>query len=381
MNTISDIMISRVLFNEIAKRKGKAIIVLGPRQTGKTTLMTSLANTFGKYLLLDCDDILTRQLLENANTEQLKQIIGSYKTVFVDEAQRVKNIGLILKIITDRFKDVRLLVSGSSAFELANEINEPLTGRKYEYLLYPVSWKELTDHFGYLQAMQQLENRILYGMYPDVIMNPGEEKIILKNLTSSYLYKDLLAQSGIRKPEIIERLLQALALQIGNEVSYNELANILQVDKNTIRSYIDLLEKVFVVFRLNPLSRNVRTEISTNRKIYFYDTGIRNALIANFNPLSLRNDTGALWENFLVSERMKLINYQQEFVNTFFWRTKQKHEIDYIEERAGKLYLYEFKWNEKAKHRFPETFLKNYSSDSKNLINRKNFHDFLIESF
>lgn len=373
-------MIKRILFEEIPKRKGKAIIVLGPRQTGKTTLLSSIAQGFGEYLLLDCDDILTRNLLEGATTEQIRQVIGNHKTIFIDEAQRVKNIGLTLKIITDRFRDVQLLVSGSSSLELANEINEPLTGRKWEYFLFPISWKELLDHYGYISAMQQLENRILFGMYPDVVTNPGSEKIILKNLVSSYLYKDLLAHSGIRKPEVLERLLQALALQIGNEVSLNELANTLQIDKNTVRNYIDLLEKAYVIFRLNPLSRNLRNEISTNRKVYFYDTGIRNALIANFNPLSLRNDTGSLWENFLVSERLKLISYQQLFVNRFFWRTSQQLEIDYVEEREGQMSIYKFKWSQKTRKSFPQSFLKHYPSRNQEVITRENFNEFLTRT-
>ncbi len=370
-------MIKRTLTNEIAKRKGKAVVVLGPRQTGKTTLLTDIANSLGVYLLIDCDDIIARRVLEDANTEELRQLIGNHKVVFIDEAQRVTNIGVTLKIITDRFKDVQLLVSGSSALELANKINEPLTGRKWEYQLFPISWQELSNHYGYLPSVQQLENRLIYGMYPEVVTNPGNEKIILKNLTSSYLYKDLLSYSGIRKPEIIERLLQALALQIGNEISYNELSNTLQIDKNTVRSYMDLLEKAFIIFRLNPLSRNVRNEISTNRKVYFYDNGVRNALIANFNPLELRNDTGALWENFLVCERMKLISYEQQFVNTFFWRTKQQQEIDYIEEFDGQMNAYEFKWGKSAKYNFSNTFVKSYPNCKTQVVSRDNFHQFL----
>lgn len=372
-------MIQRTLFDVVVKHLGKAIIILGPRQTGKTTLLNEVAKSLGDYLLLDADDPLVRNQLENANTSQLKQIIGNHRTVFIDEAQRVKNIGLTLKIITDQLKGVQLLVSGSSALELANEINEPLTGRKWEYMLYPISWQEFTINTGYLQSLQQIENRLVYGMYPEVINHTGMEKEVLKQLSGSYLYKDLLSYQGIRKPEIIEKLLQALALQIGNEVSYSELALLLKIDSKTVASYIDLLEKVFIIFRLSPFSRNLRNEISTNRKIYFYDNGIRNALIANYNPLSLREDTGALWENFLISERMKYLHYKSVYANRFFWRTKQQQEIDYIEERDGKLYAFEFKWNAVKKVKFSKTFTGEYKNVETKVINRENFNEFINE--
>jgi len=372
-------MIERKLESTIKSRfnSGKAIVLLGPRQTGKTTLLHKIVSDEGEFLLLDCDDLLVREQLESANTETIKQLIGKYKIVFVDEAQRVKNIGLILKIITDRLKSVQLLVSGSSALELASEINEPLTGRKWEYMLYPISWSEFSEHFGYLKSLQQLEQRIIYGMYPDVISSEGEEAKILKQLSNSYLYKDLLSLKGIRKPELLPKLLKALALQIGNEVSYNELASLLQVSKDTISSYIDLLEKAYILFRLEPLSRNLRNEVSSNRKIYFYDTGIRNALISNFNPLSLRQDTGALWENFLISERIKQLEYNESYGNKYFWRTTQQQEIDYIEEHSGKLFCYEFKWNENKKAKLSTTFSKAYPEHEFEVIHRNNFIDFL----
>jgi len=275
---------------------------------------------------------------------------------------------------------VRLYVSGSSSLELANEVNEPLTGRKWEYILFPVAWEELQNHFGYVKSLQQLEQRMIYGMYPEVIEGYGSEQVILKQITDSYLYKDILSFKGIRKPDVLIKLLKALAFQTGNEVSYNELGNMLQIDKNTVNNYIDLLEKVYIVFRLEPLSRNLRNEISTNRKIYFYDNGIRNSLVANFNPLSMRQDTGALWENFLISERIKYIHYNQISVNQYFWRTKQQQEIDYIEEREGKLFAYEFKWNPNSKFKFSETFLKNYTQVETKVIHKNNFQEFLVHS-
>jgi predicted AAA+ superfamily ATPase len=372
-------MIIRQLEKTIQSKlgKGKAIVILGPRQTGKTTLLEKAARDSGEFLFIDCDDSLIRNQLENINTEGIRQILGKNKVVFIDEAQRVRNIGLVLKIITDKFKNVQLLVSGSSSLDLLGEINEPLTGRKWEYFLFPISWSELSNHFGHLKSLQQLETRMIFGMYPDVINNPGDEKEILRQLTGSYLYKDLLSLHGIRKPDLIEKLLKALALQIGNEVSYNELASVLQVDKKTVSNYLDLLEKAFIVFRLQPYSRNLRSEITTNRKIYFFDIGIRNALAANFNPLELRQDKGAIWENFLIAERMKKLQYSGIWANCFFWRTKQKQEIDYIEERDGKLFAYEFKWKLAKDPRFPKIFLETYPGSPTSIVTKENFSEFV----
>jgi len=372
-------MIKREL-KAVIKQKlgsGKAIIILGPRQTGKTTLLLEIAGENGEFLFLNCDDPFVREQLEDADLISLKRIIGKHTTVFVDEAQRVKNIGLTLKLVTDQIKGIQLLVSGSSSLELANEINEPLTGRKWEYMLYPVSWRELSSYYDYLSAMQQLESRMIYGMYPEVITNSGSETEILKQIADSYLYRDLLSFKGIRKPELLQRLLKALAFQTGNQVSYNELANTLQIDKNTVSTYIDLLEKAFVIFRLQPLSRNLRNEISTSRKFYFFDTGIRNILINNLNPINLRNDTGALWENFIIAERMKLMHYNSMYANTYYWRTHQQQEIDYIEERNGKLYAFEFKWKMAKKIKVPDSFSKAYPESVYQVIDNNNFNDFL----
>jgi uncharacterized protein len=373
-------MILRKLEQTIIKRlyKGKGIVVLGPRQTGKTTLLTKVAGDTGPYLLLDCDDSFTRSELEKGSIEVLRRILGKHKLVLIDEAQRVKNIGLVLKLIIDRFKTVQILVSGSSSLDLLSEINEPPTGRKWEYFLYPVSWSEYYEYAGHIAAMQSLESRIIFGMYPDVINNPGEEKEVLRNLTGSLLYKDLLTYQGVRKPDLPENLLRALALQIGNEVSYNELASTLQVDKKTVITYINLLEKAFLIFRLQPFSRNLRNEISTSRKIYFYDTGVRNAIINNFNMPDIRQDTGALWENFLVSERMKKLHYAGLHANSFFWRTTTQREIDYIEESDGKISAFEFKLKKAGSSRFPPVFMKAYPDSRTEYITEENFLDFVM---
>lgn len=378
-----NIMIERELEQLIRSKihKGKAIIVMGPRQTGKTTLILKILSTTGDFLLLNCDDPVVREQLDIANTESLRQLLGKHDTVFIDEAQRINNTGLTLKLITDTFKNIQLLVSGSSSFELADRINEPLTGRKWEYLLYPVSWSEFANHVGHLNALKQLESRLLYGMYPEVISNPGDEKEILRQLTDSFLYKDLLAFEGIRRPQLVVNLLRALALQIGNEVSYNELSRLLQVDNKTVSAYIDLLEKAFIVLRLSPYRRNLRTEIGKSRKIYFYDTGIRNALIANFNPLSMRQDTGSLWENFLIAERIKRNHYIRRWVNQYFWRTTLQQEIDYLEESEGKTDAYEFKWTDSSGVKFPKSFLAAYPEATVTVVTRKNFTGFILGEY
>lgn len=353
---------------------GKAIVLVGARQVGKTTLLKNILNDL-HYLFLDGDDPTVRNLLSNPNTEQIRTIIGDNKLIFLDEAQRIQGIGLTLKIITDQFKEVQLLVSGSSSFDLGNELNEPLTGRKWEYELFPISWEEYEDSIGFLKSEQQLENRLLYGFYPEVINNQGNEKETLKNLVNSYLYRDILAFSDIRKPEVLEKLLQALALQMGSEVNYNELSQTVGINKTTVQNYINILEKGYIVFRLNSFSRNLRNEIKQTRKIYFLDNGIRNMIIGNFNPLELRVDKGALWENFLVSERLKQNKYKESYSKMYFWRNQQQQEIDFIEEKEGEINAYEFKWNKK-KIKFPEKFITTYNAKTHS-IDRSNFREFV----
>jgi predicted AAA+ superfamily ATPase len=372
-------MVERLL-NQVLKDRwnsGKVLVLLGPRQVGKTTLLKSLCAEQGSYLYLNADDPVVAGQLANVGEGQLRRIIGSNTTVLIDEAQRVANIGLTLKIIHDQIPEIRLLVSGSSALELANSINEPLTGRKWEYQLYPISYKEWAQWAGYLATLQQFETRLIFGMYPETINRPGQEKEVLAELAGSYLYKDLLNYGGIRKPELLGKILQALALQVGHEVNYNEISNLVGADRSTIEQYVGLLEKAFVIFRLNPLSRNLRNEINTTRKIYFYDNGIRNAVIGQFQTVNLRQDIGALWENFCISERMKANAYAGRNTLRYFWRSYQQQEVDYIEEANGEMQAYEFKWNPKAKGRISKTFSEAYKPTATKIITRDNFFEWL----
>jgi len=371
-------MIARTLTPIIERKigRGKAIIIVGPRQVGKTTLIrTQLSGSDIQFF--DGDDPTVRSLLDTPNTEKIRKLLGGNKIVFIDEAQRINGIGLTLKIITDQFKDVQLWVSGSSSFSLFNELNEPLTGRKWEYELFPISWEEYEAHVGYLKAEQDLENRLIYGMYPDILTNEyGEEQELLRNLVDSYLYRDVLAHSEVRKPDILAKLVQALAFQVSSEVNYNELSQLIGISKDTVQRYVDILEKGYVVFRLRSFSKNLRNEIKKGRKIYFYDNGIRNAVIGDFNTLDLRKDTGALWENFLVSERIKQNAYKLTFAKPYFWRTTQQQEIDYVEQQGQDLFAYEFKWNPKKKAKISKTFLDKYEAKAY-LINRENFRSFV----
>jgi len=377
-------MIERTILHSIKKRffQKKAILLIGPRQVGKTTLLKQIIEEYNQKdsLFLNCDEPETLQMLNNVSSTELKNIIGNKKIVLIDEAQRIENVGITLKLITDNIFDIQLVVTGSSAFDLRNRLNEPLTGRKFEYKLYPLSTTELINTTSNLEEKRLLEQRLIYGFYPDIVNNPSDAKKILLDLSNSYLFKDILMYKDIRNPELLTKLLTALSLQLGNEVSYNELSKIIGVKSETIERYIELLEKVFIIFRLPSFSRNLRSELKKSRKLYFYDNGIRNALIQNFRPLELRTDTGALWENFMVSERKKFIEYNEMYSNTYFWRTHNQQEIDYIEERDGVLYAFEFKWNEKRKTKLPNSFAETYPHHEFQSINRTNYFEFISKN-
>lgn len=373
-------MVIRKLQETIESRmfKGKAIVVVGARQVGKSTLFKMiLENQSVSALQLNCDEPEVNDMLSGANTAELGLLIGGNRIVVIDEAQRVPNIGLTLKRITDNFPEVQLLVTGSSSFELQGCLNEPLTGRKYEYHLYPLATPEILDNRGLLGVKQTLEQRLVYGSYPDIFSHEGNAKELLHNLAGSYLYKDLLTLEGVRRPVLLEKLLAALALQVASEVSYHELAQVVGTDNKTVEKYIDLLEKCFVIFKLNGFNRNLRTELKKSKKVYFYDNGVRNAVLSNFAPLELRNDVGALWENLMVSERVKRNAYSGNYAQLFFWRTHEQQEIDLIEEQDGMLHTFEFKWNGKAKSSQPKNFANSYPNSTYEIITPDNYWGFL----
>ena len=373
-------MIERLLKKLIEKKiyRNKAIIVIGPRQVGKTTLLKMLVSeTKKKVIEWNCDEPDVRRKLTEPTSTELKAEIGDADLILIDEAQRIKNIGITLKLLIDNYPEKQVIATGSSAIEMSNSINEPLTGRKYEYVMYPFSCEELFNEFGEQEERRMLERRLIYGTYPEVVNNTGEERDTLTELVGSYLYKDIFSFQDVRKPEIIEQLLQALALQIGSEVSYNELGRLLGLNTATIQRYIDLLEKSYVVFHLRSFSRNVRSELKKSRKIYFYDNGVRNALIGDYKPLELRNDTGALWENYIISERLKHNAYNSFYGKSYFWRTQQQQEIDYIEDIDGVLHTYEFKWNNSKHPRLTDTFAKNYPNHTFTVVSPENYQSFV----
>lgn len=353
----------------------KAIVLLGPRQVGKTTLIRSLVAD-KNVLWLNGDDPQTRLVFSDASFNFLLQTVADYDVIVIDEAQRINNIGLLVKMLVDAKLNKQFIVTGSSSLDLGNQINEPLTGRKWEHQLYPLSWRELKDHYTFAQATRRFEEFMIYGMYPEVVTESKKQKLLL-HLSGSYLYKDVLELANIKKPDLLLKLLNALALQVSSEVSYNELSKILGVDRLTVVNYIDLLEKVFVVFRLYPFSGNQRNEITSKPKIYFYDNGIRNAIIGQFLPLKSRSDVGALFENFFISERIKQLNYNGFYGKVHYWRNTQKAEIDFIEIVENEITAYEIKYNPNKKVIFSKSFTEQYHPKNTYVINHENFWEYL----
>ena len=373
-------MIERLLYKTIENKLfvGKIIILTGARQVGKTTLLKQLLRQKEGVLWLNGDELQVQNLFANASADRLLSEFSNSKIVILDEAQRIENIGLRLKLIADSDSEVQVIATGSSAFELANKVNEPLTGRKWEYQMFPLSFGEMVAHHGKLKEMRMLPRRIIYGYYPEVVTNDGNEVEILKLLTDAYLYKDILSWESIKHPDKLQTLLRALAYQVGSQVSYNELSQMCSMDSKTVERYINLLEQCYIIFRLPSFSRNLRHELKSSRKIYFYDNGIRNALIADYRAPEVRQDIGSLWENFVVAERMKSNEYYHRWVNRYFWRTKQQQEIDYLEEGGGNLYVYEMKWNPRAKASITKTFTEAYPNSEFQVITPDNISDFLL---
>lgn len=374
-------MIERMSAGKIraAANSRKIVILLGARQVGKTTLLKSLFDS-DSILWLNGDELDVQNLFETLSAQRFKVYLGTKKIVVIDEAQRISNIGLRLKVLADSLPDLQIFATGSSSFDLANNVNEPLTGRKRELHLFPLSFEELVNHSDLLTEKRMIPHRLVFGSYPEVVTSQGNEIEVLKELSQSYLYKDILTFEKIRRSDRLVKLLQALAWQIGSQVSYNELAQTCSMDAKTVEHYINILEQAFIVFRLGTFSRNLRNELKNSRKVYFYDNGIRNAIIANFSPIENRNDAGALWENYVISERIKKLSYDGNFTNSWFWRTKEQQEVDYIEEKDGNFCAYEFKWSDISakKARLPLTFSRSYPEASFSVISPQNVEDFLL---
>lgn len=361
-------------------KPGKVVVIYGARRTGKTTLLQEfLKEETEPYLLVSGEDITIQGYLSSQSIEKLKDFVGNNRLLVVDEAQKVQNIGLNLKLIVDHIPGIRIIATGSSSFDLARSIGEPLTGRKSTLIQYPLAQLELSLTEQRHETDIRLESRLIYGAYPEVVLlqDNRERELYLKEVVSSYLYKDILELEGIRQSAKIGRLLQLIALQIGKEVSYTELGTSLGMSKNTVDHYLDLLEKAFVIQKLGGFSRNLRNEITKNSRYYFIDNGVRNALINNFNPVELRSDVGELWENYLVMERMKRQEYLQEPANNYFWRTYTKKELDLVEERNGQLHGYEIKWG-KARPKAPKEWTTAYPDATWQLINRENYLGFVV---
>ena len=375
-------MIHRTLEDSIVPLLGssKAIIIMGARQVGKSTLLNKMLSMRDDVTWMNGDDPDIQQLFAQMTSTRLRSLLAGYRILVVDEAQHIPNIGMRLKLITDQVKDVQVVATGSSSFELANKLNEPLTGRKHEFRMFPLTFAEMVHATSFLDELRLLPHRMVYGYYPEVVSNPGKERSVLKELSDSYLYRDVLSLDGIGKPDKLVRLLQALAFQIGHQVSYNEVGRLIGLDSKTVERYVDILEKSYIIFRLGSFSRNLRNELKSSRKIYFWDLGIRNAVMGNLSQVENRTDVGELWENYVLAERMKLLSYKGSFAHSWFWRTQQQNEIDYLEEEDGLLHAFEFKWNNRKAPitKCPTAFSSAYPEADFQIITPDNIEEFLI---
>ncbi|MFH1635630.1 MAG: ATP-binding protein [Chloroflexota bacterium] len=362
-------------------QSNKVLVIYGPRRVGKTTLLQRfLASTSLKYKLDSGDNIRTQQILGSQDFSRILAYVEGYELIAIDEAQEIPNIGKALKIIVDQVPGIRVIATGSSSFELAGQIGEPLTGRKRTLALYSVAQSELLSIYNRFELGEHLEEFLIFGTYPEVIQSPTRQAKIgtITEISHSYLLKDILAFDRMKRSQLLLNLLQLLAFQVGSEVSLNEIATRLVVSVKTVQRYLDLLEQAFVIIRLGGFSRNLRKEITSKAKYYFYDTGIRNALIAQFNPFDQRNDIGHLWENFVFVERLKRRAYFPLYANAYFWRTYDQQEIDLVEEREGKLFGYECKWSPRKPPRPPQSWLSAYPEAEFDVITPDNYLDFVL---
>lgn len=372
-------MIRRILYQNAQELlfKGKAIVLFGARQVGKSSLIKELVKN-EDYLCLNGDEPDVPLLLDNITSDRLKTIVGNHKILVIDEAQMIPNIGLLIKRMVDNVPEIQVIATGSSAFELADRTKESMVGRKEELQLFPLSFSEMVQHTDFIKESRLVANRLIYGYYPEVVTNPGKEEKILRDLAEGFLYKDILNLEGIKKSSTLQRLVQMLAFRVGSEINYSSLGNDLGISRLTVEKYIDILEKNFIVFRLNAFSKNQDNELKKGRKIYFWDVGLRNQIIKNFRPVEFRDDIGALWENFIIAERKKKLSYTSNFRDTYFWRNTQQAEIDFVEVKNDEISAYEIKYSPNQKVRFTKSFLNAYNPVVTQVINSQNFQEFLL---
>jgi predicted AAA+ superfamily ATPase len=373
------IRIQRQQIVNVLKTTDKVVVIYGARQVGKTTLAKEILQDFSSTGYYNCEELNIREILTSFNSDYMYAFFSGHTLIVLDEAQAIPDIGRAIKILVDAHPELNIIATGSSSFELASKVNEPLTGRKYEFFLSGITFEEIVTKDGLLNATKTVNERIIYGNYPEVVIadSNANKRRILQSLATSYLYRDVLNYNNVHNPEMLGRILKALALQVGNEVSYNEIATLLQIDRKTVIHYIDLLEKAFVIYRIYPYFTNGRNELKKKPKVYFYDNGIINVLTGNFLDINSRNDVGGLWENYLMSQRRQWAETHHVFANSYFWRSHTGQEVDLVEEYDGQLHPYEFKYAKDKVSKGTRAFVKNYSSAQVQVINKDNFYEWL----